>query len=799
MTFRLKSNGSFTTRPTRVTIVKRNPFSKWFSTPIYLFLRPLMHLRFLKILVAALLLNGSFCFAQNKQGTGLSISRANSVITIDGVLDEEAWTTAGVASNFFLNYPVDSLAPSFQTEARLTFDNDFFYVSFVCFDDSRPTVVQSLRRDFEWSLNDNVGIYIDPYNDFTNGFFFGISPYGVQREGLISGGGKGDDGYNINWDNKWYSAVKRLEDRWIAEIAIPFKSFRYNQKELVWNINFIRQDLKRNEVSSWIATPIQFFPSSLAWTGKMNWQGPAPHAGTNISIIPYAIASTSKDNESGTSENKLNGGFDAKVGITPSLNLDLTVNPDFSTVEVDKQIINLTRFEFQFPERRQFFLENSDLFSAPGFGSITQPFFSRRIGLASDTVGNLKQVPILYGARISGKLGPKWRVGLMNLQTKETMSLGLPAQNYSVGVLQKQVLARSNFDVFVVNKQSLNLSEYDPAKFYHETLVKEVWNGSDSVPQLNTYNRVVGTDFNFITVNNKWGGKAYYHYSFDNFSDKDAYSAGGYASYSTRTIFLETGFIALGKNFNAESGFVPNTAVYPGSVGAVLNSEYKIYQKSGPIVVMSPGVSYDINYLPDGTLTDRNVSLKYSIKFRNTAMLIATGKNIFQKLPQDFDVLDPEGDSTLLKGEEYNWNEFRVEFTSNTRSLFTYAISTSGGEFYNGNRMSVAGLLSYRFQPFGSISLAGDYNHIVLPPEYGTATFLLLSPRLDITFTDKLFLTTFVQYNDRYDNVNLNARFQWRYKPASDFFIVYTENYFAEALTSKNRALVLKFTYWLNL
>ncbi|MBK7651561.1 MAG: hypothetical protein IPJ20_13665 [Flammeovirgaceae bacterium] len=85
------------------------------------------------------------------------------------------------------------------------------------------------------------------------------------------------------------------------------------------------------------------------------------------------------------------------------------------------------------------------------------------------------------------------------------------------------------------------------------------------------------------------GGKAYYHYSFDNFSDKDAYSAGGYASYSTRTIFLETGFIALGKNFNAESGFVPNTAVYPGSVGAVLNCEYKIYQKSGPIVVMSPG------------------------------------------------------------------------------------------------------------------------------------------------------------------------------------------------------------------
>lgn len=751
-----------------------------------------------KILAASLLISG-FCVAQNKPGTGLTIDRAKSAITIDGVLDEESWLAAGVATNFFLNYPVDSLAPAFQTEARLTFDDDFFYVSFVCYDDNRPTVVQSLRRDFEWSLNDNVGIYLDPYNDFTNGFFFGISPYGVQREGLISGGGTASDGYNTNWDNKWYSAVKRLEDRWIAEIAIPFKSFRYNQKELVWNVNFLRQDLKRNQVSSWIATPIQFFPSSFAWTGKVNWQSPAPHTGTNISIIPYAIASTSKDNEKGTGENKLNAGFDAKVGITPSLNLDLTVNPDFSTVEVDNQIINLTRFEFQFPERRQFFLENSDLFSAPGFGSITQPFFSRRIGLAVDTVGNLKQVPILYGARISGKLGPKWRVGLMNLQTKETKSLGLPAQNYSVGVLQKQVFERSNVDIFLVNKQSLGLSEYDPNGFYHETLVKEVWNGTDSIPKLNTFNRVAGADFNLITANNKWNGKAYYHYSFDNFSDKDAYSAGGYAKYSTRAILIETGFIALGKNFNAETGFVPNTAVYPGSAGAILNADYKFYQKVGPTVVMSPGFSTDVNFLPDGTLTDRSFSLRYSAKFRNTALLQASLKNIFQKLPVDFDVLYPKGDSTFLKGEEYRWNEFLIQYTSNTRSLFTYALSASGGEFYNGTRIGFMGTLSYRIQPFGSLSVTGNYNRIELPPAYGSATFLLLSPRVDFTLTDKLFLTTFVQYNDRYDNVNLNARFQWRYKPASDFFIVYTENYLPEHFVSKNRALVFKFTYWLNL
>jgi hypothetical protein len=126
-------------------------------------------------------------------------------------------------------------------------------------------------------------------------------------------------------------------------------------------------------------------------------------------------------------------------------------------------------------------------------------------------------------------------------------------------------------------------------------------------------------------------------------------------------------------------------------------------------------------------------------------------------------------------------------------------ITLSGGEFYNGHRLGIAGTMSYRIQPYGSLSLTYDYNDIVLPPEYGSAKFVLISPRVDFTLTDKLFLTTVLQYNDRYDNVNLNARFQWRYKPASDFFIVYSENYLPEHFMSKNRALVLKFTYWLNI
>ncbi|MEJ0056013.1 MAG: DUF5916 domain-containing protein [Bacteroidota bacterium] len=737
--------------------------------------------------------------ARNMPGHGLAIAQAKQAIVIDGVLDEEDWKLAEVATNFYLNYPVDSIPSPFQTEVRLTFDDNFFYLSFVCFDDDKPNVVQSLRRDYDWSLNDNVGVYMDPFNDFTNGFYFHITPYGVQREGSMSAGGTGDNGYNPNWDNKWYSSVKRLEDRWIAELAIPFKSFRYNQGQPVWNMNFVRQDLKRNQVSSWIAAPIQFFPSALAWSGKVHWQTPAPHAGTNISFIPYGITTLEKDNEAGTSGNTLNAGFDAKVAITPSLNLDLTVNPDFSTVEVDRQVINLSRFEFQYPERRQFFLENSDLFSSPGFTSYSQPFFSRRIGLATDSAGFLQKVPILFGARISGKIGPDWRLGLMNMQTKETPSLGLPGQNYTVAVLQRQIFKRSNVGIFMVDKESLGLKEYDPKTFYHESLVKEVWNGTGLVRKLNTYNRVAGIDFNLITTNNKWGGKAYYHQSFDDFSEGDNFSYGFSTNYNVRSFNASAGFQGLGKDFNAEVGFVPSKDVYPGLFSPWLSAGLKFYPKSGPLVLIQPGIAYDETRVPDGTLSDRNLGLTYSMSFRNTALFTAAVRNVYQQLQSDFNALDPKGDSTFLKGELYHWNEFDLRYTSNTRKLFTYMLRVSGGGYYSGNRESVSGMISYRVQPFGSFSLTGDYNHIALPPAYGTVTFLLLSPRVDFTLTDKIFFTTFVQYNGRYDNVNLNARFQWRYKPASDFFIVYTENYLPEHLMSKNSALVLKLTYWLNL
>lgn len=746
------------------------------------------------------LLISSALVAQNKSGTELPVRKATAPIRIDGILDEADWTAAAVATGFYLNFPTDTLPASFQTEARVTFDDQFFYVGFVCRDDNTPTVVQSLRRDFEWSMNDNVGLYFDPYNDYTNGFFFGISPYGVQREGIMSGGGTDPmSHFNINWDNKWYSEVTRHADHWVAEIAIPFKSIRYNSG-VSWNISFLRQDLKRNQVSSWIRTPVQNMPASFPFSGKLIFETPLPQAGTNISLIPYVTGSVYKDKENSLPRDvAANVGFDAKIGLTPSMNVDLTVNPDFSTVDVDRQIVNLTRYEFQYPERRQFFLENSDLFSAPGFTTYTQPFFSRRIGLISGNQGDLQRVPITYGARISGKIGSAWRLGAMSLRTAGIDSLGLPAQTYSVGVLQRLVLQRSTFGIVMIDKSSSVAGDYMSGKLYHPSILAERQNGNQTDTVLNRNNRIVGADFNWVTKTNRWGGKVYYHRSFDDYRKGSDYSSGMFVTLNLRNMKLGFGGVAIGEDFDAQVGFMPGQELYRGYLSPFVIADFPLYLKSPTLVSIAPGIETGNTYRLDGLLAEVNSIYRLGFRFRNTAEGEISMVTNYQLLPSDFNPLYPFGDSTLLTGESYRWNEYRAEFTSDTRKLFTVKLNGAAGQYYNGHRVGIGGTLTYRVQPYGNFSVTWDYNDIRLPEDYGRARFLLLSPRLDLTLSRKLFLTSFLQYNDRFNNVNLNSRLQWRFRPASDFFVVYSENYLPGNMASKNRSLVVKFTYWMNL
>ena len=295
-----------------------------------------------------------YSFGQNLADTQVVIRKARGTMKLDGIHDEEDWLSADKACNFWLNYPVDTAASTWTSEARLTFDDNFLYIAYRVEAPRESYIVSSLRRDFDFGGNDNISIYLDPFADRTNGFTFGITPYGVQREGLVPE----RENVSEEWDNKWYSEVQSYDDHWTAELAIPFKTLRYSEGTREWNLQFIRNDLTNNQRSTWTAVPIQLRASNLIYAGKLIWEDLPPKPGVNVSVIPYVAGSTTRDyEEAGASwENDFNAGFDAKVGVTPSLNLDLTFNPDFSQVEVDRQVINLSRFEISFPERRQFFL-----------------------------------------------------------------------------------------------------------------------------------------------------------------------------------------------------------------------------------------------------------------------------------------------------------------------------------------------------------------------------------------------------------------------------------------------------------
>ena len=696
----------------------------------------------------------------------LHIKKATSPISIDGEMNELAWQQADSANNFFMVFPMDTSHSKVKTTVRMTYDAQNIYVIAVCYlKNPGPYMVESLRRDFNFGKNDNFIFFMDPFDDRTNGFTFGANAAGAQWDGTIFNGGNAD----LSWDNKWVSVVKNYPDKWVFEAAIPFKTIRYKKGITNWGINFSRLDIKVAEKSSWSPVPRQFPTASLAYTGTLVWDEAPPEAGANISVIPYVLGGVTKNYDAKTPGNyRKDIGADAKVAVTSSLNLDLTVNPDFSQVEVDKQVTNLDRFELFFPERRQFFLENADLFANFGYASI-RPFFSRRIGLG---------VPINYGARLSGSLNKNWRIGVMDMKTKSVGETGLPAQNFTVFALQRRVFARSNIRLLFVNKESVN---YDHGK-------------DTTKPIYSQYNRNLGLEYNLASANNLFSGKAVLLKSFSpgKISNDLVHAANLQFTNKKWTIAWQHEYV--GKNYNAEVGYVPRNNYI--KINPQVN--YSFFPKSGVILSHGPFVSSTFYFNNKFHQTDNETYFMYKLNLRNQATFDAWVAHDYVELLRPFDPTN-SGKDTLATGTKHSWDAFGMDFISKPQKLFTYAFSTRlGGYYNNGKRQNFTADLGYRFQPYVNITLSTSYNRIDLPMPWGIKNFWLIGPRIDVTLTNTLFFTAFVQYNNQQKNINVNTRFQWRYKPASDFFLVYTDNYYTSPLYIRSRALVLKFTYWYN-
>lgn len=717
----------------------------------------------------------------------ITIQETSASIVIDGDPGDAAWSEADSAFAFMEYFPSDTSLAEIQTVARVLYDDDFIYVLGIMENRSvdRKYVTPSLRRDFSGPANDSFTVIFDTFSDQTNAYFFGVNPFGVMREALLTNGGSGRGGFSMDWDNKWFAEAQQYEGYWVVEMAIPFKTLRFSANGDSWNVNFYRVDSETATMSTWTPKERNFSVFNLAKNRIMKWDKPTEEPGTNLSIIPYVSANTQRDFIEGESTGlKADAGFDLKYGITSGLNLDLTFNPDFSQVEVDQQVTNLDRFEIFFPERRQFFLENADLFSSFGNRG-TRPFFSRRIGVARDTAtGQNVQNSIPLGTRLSGKLNDNLRLGFLSMQTGRDPSNGLPSYNYSMLTVQQKVFARSNVSFLMVNKQTFDSkSEY----------------ASD---QFSNFNRTGGLEFTLASANNKWNGKVFGHRSFEEIQPNKAYASGFSLRFNSLHWSSNVFSQIVGTGYNPEAGFVRRTNIQQ----LASTTNYNWFPKRGGIQRHGPGFDFNMVRNKVNGFLDWDYNFLYNINFRNTARFSMRLRRQFTFLSFPF---DPSGTGgvKLPENSEFVINQIILNYTSDSRRKVFYSLRTRSGQNFNGHRINLEGTIGYRYQPLGFTSIDFSYNRIILPGPYTTANLYLIGPRFDFTFTKKIFWTTFVQYNSQIENLNINTRFQWRFKPVSDIFLVYTDNYFAyndrggllRIGGPKTRALTFKITYWFNL
>ncbi len=363
-----------------------------------------------------------------------------------------------------------------------------------------------------------------------------------------------------------------------------------------------------------------------------------------------------------------------------------------------------------------------------------------------------------------------------------------PSANFTVATLQRRIFKRSNLAFICVNKENFL--------------------GDKTRKNINQFNRVLGFDMNMASANGYWQGKTYYHQSLQPNQPKGSYSAGAILNFIKPELSLESNWYAVGKGYNAEVGFMPRTGFYR-SASTIFKNVFPRNGLSKKINNWSYGFDYDVIYSQfDKRITDWDANLLFGTRFQNLAQFRITPlRREYTYLFDDFDPTNKNepGFLVLKKGTSYYYNSTRVSYSSNFRKPFFYNIQSRFGQYFNGKIQSVQADINFRVQPWALLQVSANYNRIRLQQGYNKADFLVTGLRSDITFSRSLFWTTFVQYNNQINNVNINSRLQWRFKPMSDLFIVYTNNMFAETVGAdqrfeqKNNALVVKFNYWFNL
>ncbi|MEM9936790.1 MAG: DUF5916 domain-containing protein [Bacteroidota bacterium] len=680
-------------------------------------------------------------------------------IQADGKLDEKVWKQIAPFQNFQNFFPINEGAAHNDTDVYVFHNGTYLNIAFVYHDSSSRVRVNSLKRDDYSSgfhLSDGVGIVIDPYSNQNRGYLFALNGKGAQLDALIAN----FEDANLSWDAIWQGGAAVEGTDKVYEFHIPLTAISYDQHISSWSFQFYTRDARQRMYTVWNKFPRGFFQYDTRFLKKLDIAQLQPSKSAKAMVIPSLTASYAEDNIEGDETTTLQPSLDLQYKLTDGLRIDATLNPDFSQVDVDQQVTNLTRFSIAFPERRNFFIENSDMFTTLQLATNINPFFSRFIGASED---------ILLGVKLSGNLAPTTRIGVLNVQSKENEQGN--TQNYTVAAIKQQFGPVFNATAYLVNRQARG-----------------------------DYNRVIGAKANYLSNNRKWSGFAGISQSLSDQITGDNHAFTLENNYNTRTLSFSTKVNQVGRNYLTDIGFVPRLNNYDALNDEVIREGYSQFSQSVLLNVFPKDQSVIQSYRP--VFAETNVFWDEDNKhletnyFYNMAVFFANQMSAYVNFYHDEVNLkyafDPLRNGNLVLAAAYQNTAVRMGFNSDYTQKIYGSVNFQSGSFYQGNRNRFETKMGYRFLPLLALEANYEYNNISLENGEGRPLHLL-GITTELFFSNKLNWTTYLQYNQQIDNININSRLQWEYKPLSFIYLVYTDNY-TEELSQKNWAISLKIT-----
>lgn len=672
------------------------------------------------------------------------IVRADTPPVIDGRLDDAAWQQAAMIDDMHQLQPNEYAEPSEHTVIYLTYTDDALYVGAMLYDSQPDQITSRIMRQGEllWP-DDYFSITIDPFHDRRSGYRFLANPNGIRQEGLF----QNVTDQQWDWQGIWSAASTKTDEGWITEFEIPYKTISFDPNSDTWGINFRRSVARRDERMAWVSRNRTTDPStSGVAVGLAGMQ-----QGVGLDIISSASAGNSRTvaspDGSGpdvtVSDSRFDPSIDVFYKISSGLTGSFTANTDFSATEVDDRQVNLTRFGLFFPEKRDFFLQDADIFEFGNIDRNGRPFFSRRIGLSR--TGGL--VDLEVGGKISGRVG-RFNIGALSIRQDEAE--GVSADTATV--------ARVSANIFQESTIGLIATEGDPRS--------DIDNSLTGIDLFYRNTRLPGGK---LIETNAW----YQQTETPGITDNN--KAYGYRVSSPNNTGMRVALVHnhIEENFKPALGFVNRSGIdqYNYAVRYIARPEnsYLRYIRSGFFGQYFENIA-------TGELESRLFRLEFAeIESRSGDELQLRHTIRTEVLAEPFQV----SEGIAIPVGSYDFDETRIEISSASQRRVSGAFSVQTGEFYNGNRDEIS--MEFSWRPSGRFftSLGYQYNDIEVfdvsnqPRRFETR---LVSYRADIAFSPTLSWATLIQYDNISETIGINSRVQWIPQAGREAFLVLNHN-----------------------